>query len=33
VQAPLAEESCAENNANYFSYEVEPLPQAERPDF
>jgi hypothetical protein len=33
VQAPLAEEACAENNANYFSYEVEPLPQAERPDF
>jgi hypothetical protein len=33
VQAPLAEEACAENNANYFSYEVEPLPQADRPDF
>jgi hypothetical protein len=33
VQAPLAEEACAENNANYFSYDVEPLPQAERPDF
>jgi hypothetical protein len=33
VQAPLAEEACAENNANYFSYQVEPLPQAERPDF
>ncbi len=33
VQAPLAEEACAENNADYFSYEVEPLPQAERPDF
>jgi hypothetical protein len=33
VQAPLAEESCAENNANYFNYEVEPLPQADRPDF
>ena len=33
VQAALAEESCAENNANYFSYEVEPLPQSERPDF
>jgi hypothetical protein len=31
--APLAEEACAENNANYFSYEVEPLPQADRPDF
>jgi hypothetical protein len=33
VQAPLAEESCAENNANYFGYEVEPLPQADKPDF
>jgi hypothetical protein len=33
VQAPLAEEACAENNADYFSYEVEPLPQAARPDF
>ena len=31
VQAPLAEESCAENNANYFNYEVEPLPQAAMP--
>jgi hypothetical protein len=33
VQAPLAEESCSENNADYFNYEVEPLPQADRPDF
>jgi hypothetical protein len=33
AQAPLAEESCAENNANYFNYEVEPLPQADKPDF
>jgi hypothetical protein len=33
VQASLAEEACAENNADYFSYEVEPLPQAARPDF
>jgi hypothetical protein len=33
VQTPLAEESCSENNANYFNYEVEPLPQADKPDF
>ena len=33
VQDPLAEESCAENNDSYFGYEVEPLPQADRPDF
>ncbi|HEY2228766.1 MAG TPA: hypothetical protein VGI22_13700 [Xanthobacteraceae bacterium] len=31
--APLAEEACAENNANYFNYDVEPLPHADRPDF
>jgi len=29
----LTEEACAENNADYFSYEVEPIPQAARPDF
>lgn len=33
VQEPLAEEACAENNADYFGYEVEPLPQAPKPDF
>jgi hypothetical protein len=33
VQGLLAEESCSENNADYFGYELEPLPQAERPDF
>jgi hypothetical protein len=33
VPALPAEESCAENNANYFNYEVEPLPQADKPDF
>jgi hypothetical protein len=33
VKRTLTEEACAENNANYFNYAVEPLPQAERPDF
>ena len=33
VAAPLAEEACAENNSGYFGYEVEPLPQADKPDF
>jgi hypothetical protein len=33
VQASLAEESCAENNADYFNYEVEPLPHADMSDF
>src|SRR3984957_13389249 len=32
VQALLAEEACAENNTNYFDYQVEPLPQTDRPD-
>jgi hypothetical protein len=27
------EDICAENNAGYFSYDVVPLPQADRPDF
>ena len=29
----LAEEVCAENNFDFFSYEVAPLPHADRPDF
>ncbi len=30
---PLPEKACAENNQNYFNYDVEPLPQADKPDF
>jgi hypothetical protein len=30
---PLGEIVCAENNANYFNHEVEPIPQANRADF
>jgi hypothetical protein len=30
---PLSEHVCAENNTNYFNYDVVPLPQANKPDF
>jgi hypothetical protein len=32
-QGPLKEQVCAENNASFFNYEVEPIPQADTPDF
>jgi hypothetical protein len=32
-RAPLSEVVCAENNANYFNYEVDPTPEAATPDF
>ena len=32
-RGPLQEQSCGENNANYFHYDVEPTPVADRPDF
>ena len=32
-RAPLIESVCAENNANYFNYEMDPMPVADRPDF
>src|SRR6266852_4179399 len=31
--APLGEEICAENNDKFFSYDVEPIPTAHKPDF
>ena len=31
--APLSESTCAENNANYFNQDVEPIPQADKSDF
>lgn len=31
--APMEEMVCAENNVEYFGYDVVPLPQATRPDF
>jgi hypothetical protein len=30
---PLRETICAENNANYFGYEMDPTPQADKPEF
>jgi hypothetical protein len=30
---PLIERNCAENNANYFNQDLEPMPVADRPDF
>jgi hypothetical protein len=33
VQDFLVEDACSENNANYFNYEIEPMPTADKPDF
>lgn len=33
VDRPIAELMCAENNADFFHYEVVPLPTASKPDF
>ncbi|HKD26120.1 MAG TPA: hypothetical protein VKC66_09475 [Xanthobacteraceae bacterium] len=30
---PMTEMICAENNLNFFNYDVVPIPQADRPDF
>jgi hypothetical protein len=32
-RGPMAEAVCAENNATFFNYEVEPIPTADKPDF
>jgi hypothetical protein len=32
-QDPMREAVCAENNAKFFNYDVEPIPQADKPDF
>ena len=32
-RSPLEESVCAENNVNFFNYDVVPLPQADKPDF
>jgi len=33
TEGPMAPSACAENNFDYFTYKVEPIPQAEQPDF
>jgi type IV secretory pathway component VirB8 len=30
---PMPEQSCAENPTNFLSYEMDPIPHADRPDF
>ena len=32
-RGPIEEISCAENNQNFYNYEVRPIPQAGKPDF
>ena len=32
-QGPMHEAVCAENNADFFNYDVEPIPTAGQPDF
>jgi hypothetical protein len=32
-QGPLREDVCAENNANFFNYDILPIPHADKPDF
>jgi hypothetical protein len=32
-EGPLPENACAEDTHNYFGYDLEPIPQAEKPDF
>jgi hypothetical protein len=33
VSGVIPEEACAENNGDYFNYDVEPVPHADKPDF
>jgi hypothetical protein len=32
-RGPLEEISCAENNENFYNYDVRPIPQAAKPEF
>jgi hypothetical protein len=32
-QGPLREMVCAENNGDHFHHDIEPIPQADKPDF
>ena len=32
-QGPMRESACAENNASFYDYDIEPIPHADRPDF
>ena len=33
AQGPMTESSCAESGSGFFSFDVEPIPTADRPDF
>ena len=33
TQGPIFERSCAENPTNHFSHDMDPIPQADKPDF
>ena len=33
AQGPLREQVCAENNDKFFNFDVDPIPQADKPDF
>ena len=33
AEGPMREQACAENNQTFFGYQVEPIPQAMKPDF
>jgi hypothetical protein len=32
-EGPMSPSACAENNFDYFTYKVEPIPRADKPDF
>ena len=32
-RGPIEEDNCAENNENFYAYDVRPIPQAKTPDF
>jgi hypothetical protein len=32
-QGPMLEVACAENNFNFFDYDIDPIPRADRPEF
>src|SRR3982075_720226 len=32
-RGPMTETVCAENNDKFFNYDIEPIPQADKPDF
>jgi hypothetical protein len=33
MPGPLSESNCAENTTNFFNYDIDPIPEADKPDF